>query len=164
MDKVKIMLATKEHFEQIWDIFSQVIKFEDTYVYSSNTTKEQCKNLWCSDSVQTYVALLDDVVVGTYIMKPNFLDLGNHVANCSYMVKPDLQGQGIGKLMGNHSIKTAKQQAFLSMQFNIVVSPNERAVKLWQSLGFEVIGVSPKAFRHKNLGLVDTYVMHRSLE
>ncbi len=49
------------------------------------------------------------------------------------------------------------------MQFNFVVSTNERAVRLWQSLGFEIVGRLPGAFRHPTLGFVDALVMYQTL-
>jgi ribosomal protein S18 acetylase RimI-like enzyme len=49
------------------------------------------------------------------------------------------------------------------MHFNFVVSANTRAAKLWQSLGFDIVGRLPAAFRHPAHGLVDAFVMHRLL-
>jgi ribosomal protein S18 acetylase RimI-like enzyme len=49
------------------------------------------------------------------------------------------------------------------MQFNFVISSNERAVRLWQSLGFETIGRLPGAFLSPSRGYVDALVMHRAL-
>jgi ribosomal protein S18 acetylase RimI-like enzyme len=49
------------------------------------------------------------------------------------------------------------------MQFNFVVSTNERAVRLWQSLGFAVAGRLPRAFQHPSQGYVDALVMYRDL-
>ena len=49
------------------------------------------------------------------------------------------------------------------MQFNFVVSTNERAVHLWQSLGFEIVGRLPAAFRHPSAGYVDAFVMYKQL-
>lgn len=49
------------------------------------------------------------------------------------------------------------------MQFNFVVSTNERAVRLWQSLGFEIAGRLPEAFRHPTLGFVDVLIMYRRI-
>jgi hypothetical protein len=47
------------------------------------------------------------------------------------------------------------------MQFNFVVSTNEGAVRLWKSLGFEVVGILPGAFAHPEKGDVDAVVMFR---
>ena len=52
---------------------------------------------------------------------------------------------------------------FHAMQFNMVVSTNESAVALWKKFGFSIVGTLPRAFRHRKLGLVDAYVMHRFL-
>jgi ribosomal protein S18 acetylase RimI-like enzyme len=52
---------------------------------------------------------------------------------------------------------------FRAMQFNLVVSTNERAVRLWQRLGFATVGTLPGAFRHRELGFVDAFVMFKTL-
>jgi len=44
-----------------------------------------------------------------------------------------------------------------------VVSTNVRAVRLWESFGFDVVGRLPGAFRHPDLGPVDALVMFRTL-
>ncbi|MCC9166392.1 GNAT family N-acetyltransferase [Pontibacter harenae] len=162
---MKIRKADKVlDYEQIWDIFFQVIKTGDTYVFDPNTSKEALDKYWLADYMDTFVAVDDnDLVIGTYIIKPNQVDLGNHIANCSYMVKPNYQGKGIGKLMCEHSIEFAKQKGYFGIQFNIVVSTNTGAVNLWKKYGFEIIGTTPKGFRHKELGLVDTYIMFKKL-
>jgi ribosomal protein S18 acetylase RimI-like enzyme len=43
------------------------------------------------------------------------------------------------------------------------VSSNERAVRLWQSMGFEIVGRLPGAFVQPALGTVDALVMYRHL-
>jgi ribosomal protein S18 acetylase RimI-like enzyme len=50
------------------------------------------------------------------------------------------------------------------MQFNFVVSTNERAVRLWQRMGFAIVGTLPGAFRHPQLGFVDAFVMYKQLQ
>lgn len=52
---------------------------------------------------------------------------------------------------------------FHAMQFNMVVSTNESAVALWKKPGFSIVGTLPQAYRHLELGLVNSYVMHRFL-
>ncbi|HNK86213.1 MAG TPA: N-acetyltransferase, partial [Flavobacteriales bacterium] len=79
------------------------------------------------------------------------------------MVDPNCHGRGIGKLLCEHSIQFAKEKGYIGIQFNIVVCTNEAAVRLWQKFGFTIIGTTPKGFRHKDLGLVDTYIMFKDL-
>jgi len=151
-------------YNDIWEIFSKVIQTGDTYVFDPNTPKESVHKLWLADYMDTFVAVDDDgKILGTYFIKPNQIDLGNHIANCGYMVIPNSQGKGIGKQLCEHSIEFAKQKGYLGIQFNIVVSTNTTAVNLWKKLGFEIVGTTPKGFRHKELGLVDTYIMFKDL-
>jgi len=65
--------------------------------------------------------------------------------------------------MGEHCLKEARRLGFRAMQFNFVVSTNESAIRLWQRLGFEIVGTLPEAFRHPEIGYVDVHVMFRSL-
>ena len=62
-----------------------------------------------------------------------------------------------------HSLGHARSRRYLAMQFNFVVSTNERAVRLWQSLGFEIVGRLPGAFRHPTQGFVEALVMYQTL-
>jgi ribosomal protein S18 acetylase RimI-like enzyme len=79
------------------------------------------------------------------------------------MVHPAHSGRGLGRALCEHSLEQARETGFLAMQFNAVVSTNERAVALWKKVGFAIVGTVPKAFQHQDLGLVDLYVMHRFL-
>ena len=153
----------KTDFEKVWSIFKSVISTGDTYVFDPNTSKDSLHKHWFADYMDTFVAEDNGEILGTYIIKPNQIDLGNHIANCSYMVNPELHGRGTGKLLCEHSIKFAKDKGYSGIQFNIVVSTNEAAVKLWQKYGFNIIGTTPKGFRHKDLGFVDTYIMFKDL-
>lgn len=163
---MEIRKAEKERdYDAIWEIFSKVIQTGDTYVFDPLTPKESLRKYWFADYMDTFVGVDEkDEILGTYIIKPNQLDLGDHIANCSYMVNPDFHGRGIGKLLCEHSIRYAKEKGYLGIQFNIVVSTNTAAVKLWQKFGFNIIGTTPKGFRHKEFGLVDTYIMFKDLQ
>ncbi len=49
------------------------------------------------------------------------------------------------------------------MQFNFVISSNEPAVRLWQLLGFDIVGRLPVAFRSPSGDYVDALVMYKTL-
>lgn len=160
---MEIRRALDSDFDGIWEIFHEVVQAGDTYVYAPDTTKEQAHAIWMSKDLSTYVAIRDGKIVGTYILRPNHVGLGSHVANAGYMVKRGASGKGIGAALCDHSMEEARRQGFLAMQFNMVVTTNERAVALWQRMGFSIMGTLPKVFRHSRLGLVDAYVLHRFL-
>lgn len=158
-----IRKATADDQEAIWQIIKSVIATGDTYCFAPDSSREKMLNYWCSDDKHTYVAVVDGTVVGTFILKDNQIDLGSHVANASYMVSDAYEGQGIGKRLGEYSIQEAKRLGYRAMQFNIVIKSNERAVRLWQKLGFDIIGEIPDAFNHAQLGYTNAYIMYRKL-
>lgn len=153
----------KSDYDKVWEIFSVVTSRGDTYVFDPNTPKESLEKYWFANNMDTFVAVKEREIVGTYIIKANQIDLGDHIANCSYMVNPKYHGQGIGKSLSEHSLSFAKEKGFLGIQFNIVVSTNEAAIHLWRKFGFEIVGKTPNGFRHNSFGLVDTYIMYKSL-
>ena len=118
---------------------------------------------WFQAGSKTWVLEQEGSIAGTYILKPNQPALGAHVANAAFMVSPAARGAGVGRLMGEHCLAEARSAGFLAMQFNFVVSTNHAAVRLWQQLGFEIVGTLPGAFRHATLGYVDAYVMYQKL-
>ncbi|MDO8131018.1 MAG: N-acetyltransferase [Candidatus Brocadiales bacterium] len=160
---IKIRKAREADFEDIWDIFHRVVKTGDTFAFDPASNRKDCRALWMSPNIRTYVAELQGKILGTYILKNNQPGLGAHVANAAYMVHPDARGKGIGWAMGIHSVKQAKKLGFSAIQFNFVVSTNLVAVELWLKLGFRIVGIVPKAFNHKKLGMVDVYIMHKFL-
>lgn len=164
MNALSIRPARPEDADQIWEIFHAHLVGSDTYPCSPDTPRELADAMWFGPRVTTFVATTgDDRVLGMYKLSPNHLDRGAHVANGSYMVSPAAQGVGIGRLLGEHSIDEARRQGYLAMQFNLVVSTNERAVALWSKIGFQIVGTLPGAYRHRTLGYVDAYVMYRLL-
>jgi GNAT superfamily N-acetyltransferase len=118
---------------------------------------------WCAPTNEVFVAEEAGQILGTYLLRANALGGGSHVANCGYMTSPAAQGRGIARRMLEHSLEWAKARGFRAMQFNFVVSTNERAIKAWQKTGFEVVGRLPGAFNHPKLGFVDALVMFRTL-
>jgi len=158
-----IRKAVKNDYEAIWNIFQQVISTGDTYVFNPDTPKQDLEKHWFAPNMHTYVAEENGVVSGTYILKSNQIDLGSHIANCSYMVNPEIRGRGIGQLLCEHSIQTAKEKGYRGIQFNIVVSTNKAALHLWQKNGFSIIGTTPGGFKHQSEGYVDAHIMFRNL-
>jgi L-amino acid N-acyltransferase YncA len=160
---VVIRKARSNDFDEIWQIIQEVIRMGDTYVFDPDSGKEKMLDYWCGADKHTYVAVIDKEVVGTFVMKDNQPDLGSHVANASYMTAPEHSGKGIGRAMGEYSIEETRKLGYKAIQFNIVVKTNDRAVRLWQRLGFEIIGEIPDAFKHRQLGLTNAYIMWRRI-
>ena len=150
--------------DAIWEIFRATVAPGDAFVYHPNTPREEAMAYWFAKGTRTYVAEQDGRIVGSYILRDNRPGLGNHVSNAGFMVDPAARGSGVGRKMGEHALSEARRLGYRAMQFNFVISTNESAVHLWRQLGFRIVGTLPAAFRHSRKGLVDAYVMFRSLE
>ncbi len=159
----EIRKATEQDKPAVWQIIKAVIAGGDTYVFDPDSPEDEMLDYWFSSEKHVYVAEDEGEVLGTYWLKANQPGLGSHVANGAYMVSPDATGKGIGRKMAEHSIKEARRLGFTAMQFNFVVSSNVVAVRLWKSVGFEIIGEIPDAFNHKQDGLANAYIMYRKL-
>jgi L-amino acid N-acyltransferase YncA len=160
---IKIRPAIESDRDAIWTIFHDVIASADTYAFDPQMPRQDALAYWFRSDTHTYVAESDGRVVGTYILRANQLGPGSHVANAAFMVAPNAQGQGVGRAMGEHCLNEARRLGFRAMQFNFVVSTNKSAIRLWQQLGFKIVGTLPDAFRHPGRGYVGVHVMFRSL-
>jgi RimJ/RimL family protein N-acetyltransferase len=148
----------------VWGILEPVFRAGETYAYAPEISEAEAKQVWIGVSQTTLVALTPEQrVVGTYYLKPNQPGLGSHVANCGYVVSAAARGQGVATTMAEHSQQLARDLGFRAIQFNMVVSTNEGAVRLWQRLGFQVVGRLPGAFRHSRYGFVDALVFYKLL-
>lgn len=144
-------------------ILLPVIRAGETYALDPALDEEAALDYWLGPDRQTFVVAAEGAILGTYYLRANQPGGGSHVANCGYMVRTDATGRGVARQMCAHSLEQARAAGFRAMQFNCVVSTNRRAVRLWQAMGFAVVGTLPGAFRHPALGYVDAFVMYRSL-
>src|SRR6516165_5885704 len=144
-------------------IILPVIHEAVTYTLDPNMSEAEALAGWMETEKETFVAEGNGVVLGTYYMRRNQAGGGQHVCNCGYMTLPTATGRGIARRMCEHSLRHARSRGYRAMQFDFVVSTNERAVRLWQSLGFQIVGRLPLAFRHPTRGYVDAFVMYKLL-
>jgi L-amino acid N-acyltransferase YncA len=159
---VDIRVAHQDDWARIWPFFSDIVAAGETYAYPDGLTPETARSLWMQEPPgQTVVAVEAEVVLGSAVMGPNRPGRGSHVATASFMVDPASQGQGVGRSLGHYAVGWARAAGYRSMQFNAVVETNTAAVKLWQSLGFEILATVPDAFDHPGHGLVGLHVMFR---
>jgi L-amino acid N-acyltransferase YncA len=160
---ISIRLSTITDADAIWKILEPTIRAGETYTLPRDFTCEQALAYWYASDHETFVAEENGEIVGAYYLRANQQGGGSHVANCGYMTAPWAAGRGIASAMCGHSLDRARERGFRAMQFNIVISTNARAVRLWEKFGFEIAGRLPEAFHHSKAGYVDAYVMFRKL-
>jgi len=161
---ISIREASAADWPQIWRILEPVFRAGETYTYAPEITEQQSHHAWMEIPARTFVCNgPNGELVGTYYLKANQPGPGSHVCNCGYVVSSAARGLGVASAMCRHSQEVALATGFRSMQFNLVVSTNEGAVRLWRQLGFSVVGIIPEAFKHPTRGYVDAFVMFKHL-
>jgi ribosomal protein S18 acetylase RimI-like enzyme len=162
-ERFAIRQATKADSAAIWKILEPIIRAGETYTLPREMNREDALAFWFAPGNEVFVAEDSGKILGTYFIHANRQGGCAHVANCGYMTAPWAGGRGVARAMCAHSLEQARARGFRAMQFNFVVSTNERAVRLWQRLGFEIVGRLPGAFEHPEHGSVDAFVMYRRL-
>lgn len=159
-----IRAASTADEDGVWQILEPVIRAGETYTLPRDLERDAALHFWFAPEHQVFVAIDGEHAVGTYFLRANQHGGGAHVANCGYITSGNAEHRGVGRAMCAHSLEQARARGFRAMQFNFVVSTNERAVQLWQRLGFEIVGRLPLAFFHPRLGYVDAYLMYLQLD
>ena len=155
-----IRRAKDADWPQIWPIFDATVRAGETYAYPSDLTSDSARDLWMEPPPGQTVVLEDGrSILGTAKMGPNRPGPGNHIGTASFMVAPEARGRGVGRALAEHVVQWHRDEGYRGIQFNAVVETNVAAVRLWQALGFEIVGTVPGAFRSPSQGYVGLHVM-----
>ncbi|SDT68062.1 GNAT family N-acetyltransferase [Jiangella sp. DSM 45060] len=162
---MEIRDARVDDWPAIWPILQGIVAAGETYTLPRDLDPERGRRIWLLEPPDRTVVAVDEegTVLGSAKMNRNHLGPASHVASASFIVAPEHSGKGVGRALGEHVIEWARDAGYRAMQFNAVVETNTRAVALWRSLGFEVIGTLPEGFRHPVHGYVGLHIMHKRL-
>ena len=157
--------ATDADWPRIWPFFDATVRAGETYAYPLDLTVRGRPRLWMEQPPGATVVLEDDAasILGSAKMGPNRPGRGDHIGTASFMVAPEARGRGVGRALGEYVVQWHRDQGYRGIQFNAVVETNTAAVRLWQSLGFEIVGTVPGAFRSPTHGYVGLHVMYLAL-
>jgi len=157
-------LFNQKDEETLYEIFQDVVDSGSQFPYESSSIEEFHRQFFTAQG-QVYVChSLDGKVIGGFYLRANFSGRSSHIANAAYMIRNTYRGKGLGSLLIKASLHFAKDLGFQAMQFNMVLSQNTLAVKLYERLGFSVVGIIPQAVRNPSGNYQDGYVMHRKLD
>ncbi|MGW8887524.1 N-acetyltransferase family protein [Streptomyces sp. NPDC055749] len=157
--------ATTEDWPAIWPFFHEIVAAGETFTYPVDLARDDAREWWLVPAPNRAVVAVDEsgAVLGTAKMNRNHMGNGSHIASASYMVDPAHSGKGVGRALCEYSVDWARTAGFRAMQFNAVVATNVHAVRLYRSLGFEVLGTLPEGFNHPVEGYVGLHIMHKAL-
>ncbi|OAI30780.1 acetyltransferase [Methylosinus sp. R-45379] len=161
---MRIRPARNSDAPAIWRVIGPTIRAGETYALDRDMSEADALAYWLGADRETFVAEDDEGrIIGSYYLRANQAGGGAHICNCGYMTSAEAAGRGVARAMCAHSLDHARERGFRGMQFNFVVETNIRAIRLWRSFDFEIVGRQPRAFQHPTLGLVDALVMFRQL-
>ncbi|NYE35480.1 L-amino acid N-acyltransferase YncA [Nocardioides cavernae] len=160
---MRVRLATEDDWPAIWPFWHEIVEAGETYAYPLGATSEEARGLWFDGSRVVVLVDGDGRVLGSAKMGPNRPGRGSHVGTASFMVDAAARGRGVGRMLGEEMVAWHREQGFAGIQFNAVVETNTAAVRLWQDLGFEIVGTVPHAFDSATHGRVGLHVMHLDL-
>ncbi|KAA3617991.1 MAG: GNAT family N-acetyltransferase [Calditrichaeota bacterium] len=162
---MNIVEFKNSNWPAVWQIIEPVFRAGETYAFPEDISEEEARTAWIKKPRATFVTVEENgEVCGTYYIKTNQPGPGSHVCNCGYIVSEKARGRGIASLMCEHSQQHALALGYRTMQFNLVVSSNEGAIRLWEKLGFDIVGRLPGAFRHPQLEFIDAFIMYKLLK
>jgi L-amino acid N-acyltransferase YncA len=164
---IRIRDAVPGDWPVIWRFMREIVVAGETFSWDTGTGEEDARAGWFrhgQESGFTVVATdAGGTVLGTAECGPNHGGPGAHVASASFMVDPRHSGRGVGRALGVYVLDRARAEGFRAMQFNAVAASNVRAVRLWQSLGMEIVATIPEGFRHPANGYVGLHIMYLRL-
>jgi GNAT superfamily N-acetyltransferase len=156
---------TDADWPAVWAVVEQVVRAGDTFPYPVDLDEATARAIWLDNGPggRATVAVAGEQLLGTAKMGRNRPGPGSHVATASYMVADAARGRGVGRALVEDSLAWARGAGFAAMQFNAVVETNRGAVRLYESLGFTIIGTVPRAHELPDGTRVGAHVMHVDL-
>ncbi len=146
------------------DIWNGIVEDGNAFPQKETLDSDSGKNFFAS---QTYTGVAYDTekdkICGLYILHPNNVGRCGHICNASYAVDKNYRGCGIGRLLVEDCLKSAKEHSFKILQFNAVVASNVVAQKLYEKMGFKKIGIIPNGFCMKDGNYEDIYPYYYEL-
>ncbi|EST09640.1 GNAT domain protein [Kalmanozyma brasiliensis GHG001] len=104
-------------------------------------------------------------VAGFYYIKPNYPGRSSHLCNGGFVVPPAGRGLGLGGILGRSFLHFAPKAGYKGSVFNLVYVNNMASVKIWQRLGFTIVGRLPMAglLKTEDGGeeLMDAYIIFK---
>ncbi|MFB9906977.1 GNAT family N-acetyltransferase [Allokutzneria oryzae] len=157
--------AVDGDWQAIWPFLHEIVSAGETFSWPRDIDEVTAREMWMpSATSRTVVAVADDgTVLGSARMYANHMGPASHIASASFMVDARHSRRGVGRALGEDMLAWARSAGFRGVQFNAVVESNTRAVALWRSLGFEIIGTVPEGFRSPAHGYVGLHIMYRKL-
>ena len=110
------------------------------------------------------LARLDDTIIGLINVRTQSPYRISHTGDIFMALRKDYWGYGIGRILLEEVITWAQEMGHLKRLELTVQVRNERAVRLYQSCGFDIEGIKKRGARTDEGEWLDLYYMGRLIE
>ena len=163
VNNIVFALCKESEQRELYELFLEILKEGNSYPQTLPYSFTDFLNYFFPLNSKVLICKKDNKIIGGFYLKPNFPGRASHIANCGYLVKNEYRGKGIGFYLGKYSIDMAKDLGYKSIIFNLVFDENIVSIKLWEKLGFKIIGTIPNAVRKNDRNFQDAHIMFLSL-
>lgn len=119
-------------------------------------------NICHSENSLMLLGFLDGEYVGNCSLTGMGTSRSRHRTSLGIALYQKYTGMGIGRVMLEKLIRTAKEMGLEQIELE-VVADNERAIRLYKSAGFEIYGRFPDYMKYKDDTYADGYWMMKRL-
>ena len=158
-----IRAVEKRDHHHLWTMLKPVFRSGETYAIDPEISEQDALSYWMGADAGCLMIEEKGERLGTYYLKTNAQGGGAHVCNCGFITAPNSAGKGVARAMLTDALTRAKAKGYQAMQFNFVLSNNTRAIDIWTRAGFDIVGRLPHAFKHPKDGMIDAFVMFKTL-
>ena len=164
IDGLDIRAFEAGDWAELWPIIREIAAAQETFTYDPAMSEAGARAIWIEPLPGlTVVAVEKGQILGSAKMGTNRPGPGSHVATASFMVAEAARGHGVGSALCRYALDWARTRGYASMQFNAVAASNLAAIKIYERLGFKIVGTVPCAFAHPKLGRVGLHIMYCEL-
>lgn len=140
-----------------------LLSYPDENNYTVEEEAEFLKKKAESENEVEILAVLDGVITGTACIEA----IGSkfkvkHRTEFGISIAKEYWHLGIGRALINACIECAKKAGYAQMELT-VISSNEKAVALYESVGFTEYGRNPKGFNSRYTGWQEVILMRKEL-
>lgn len=143
-DETVIRPATAADHDELFEAFARIVEDREGFPQAPPLSRTDFESYWLAHTSAVVVARRGGRLAGAYYLKPNFVGRAAHIANAGYFVVARFRRGGLGRRLVLHSLDEAPRLGFDALQFNLVFESNP-ARRLYEELGFQVVGRVPRA-------------------
>ena len=144
------------------DIFNDIIEEGQSYPQLGYHDEARFKSYYLRYATFALRIVSTGQVIGGFYIKPNYPGRCSHICNAGFIVDKAWRNKGAARFMAENYKLLGPELGYRASMFNLVFVSNKGSLHLWDSLGFQRVGMVPQAGNLKGLGYQDAVQFYLS--